>query len=220
VDIGCCTGLNTVLLKKYARQTIGWDMSPQAIELAKRKHPELEVRQVVFPEAIGTGNSGAYSIVTLFDVLEHIKDDRAAIKAVEDLLEPGGAAFITVPAFRWLWTEHDEILHHYRRYTLGSLRDLISENTKLSLVKINYFNFFMFLPIVLIRFAKRIFNIKTGAPDDSTPVPRPLNTLFFMIFGLERYLLRWLRLPFGISILAVVRKQPDESSRSQRAQLI
>ena len=62
----------------------------------------------------------------LLDVLEHIEEDLATLQAVGALLAPGGHAVITVPAYRWMWSAHDEFLHHKRRYTAAELRSKVS----------------------------------------------------------------------------------------------
>ena len=69
---------------------------------------------------------GAIPAAGLFDVLEHIADDRAALATVSRLLPPAGRVYLTVPAYQWLWSSEDEIGGHHRRYTCPGLAHVIT----------------------------------------------------------------------------------------------
>ncbi len=94
-------------------------------------------------------------IVCAFDVLEHLKDDRRALTEWRNALVPGGWLVLPVPAYRWLWSDHDEINGHYRRYRAGVLRQLLS-TTGFVTVRITYFNLLLLPGIALVRWSARV----------------------------------------------------------------
>ena len=202
LDVGCGTGFNMILLENFAEKVSGLDKSEVAIRLAKKLNPKLNLIKGSFPEFV-TGQQ--YDIITLLDVLEHIEDDSTALKRIEELLLPGGIALITVPAFSFLWTNYDRLLHHKRRYTKKMLKKLIVSRTSLLIKKMSYFNTLMFLPILIFRALRKVFNLNKDS-SDLFILPRPLNSLFEKIFSLESFILRWANFPFGVSILLVLRK--------------
>jgi len=104
-----------------------------------------------------------------------------------------------VPAHQWMWSPHDVINHHKRRYSTRSLRKLI-EASPLQLNKIGYFNSFLFPLAVAARSASKL----GGAQDsDMRLPPAPLNKMMEMVFGAERYLVGRVPLPPGLSLFAV-----------------
>lgn len=202
IDIGCGTGLNTSLLKSFSNNVAALESSDVAINFVKKSNPELSIIKGKFPDFY---SNEKYDLITLFDVLEHIKDDSYSLKRIEELLNPGGVALITIPALPLLWTEHDELFGHYRRYKKGELENLITSNTKLSITKISYFNFFLFPPILLIRLIKKIYNFRKGESDFYNS-SKPINYLFSKIFSLEGFFIKYVNLPIGSSIICVLRK--------------
>jgi 2-polyprenyl-3-methyl-5-hydroxy-6-metoxy-1,4-benzoquinol methylase len=141
-----------------------------------------------------------FDLICLFDVLEHIDDDRSALAALASLLKPGGSLLISVPAYQWLWGPHDESLHHKRRYRQGDLVRLCGE-TGLEVVRSTYFNSLL-LPVAM---AARVWDkLRGGKQASGTRLPAtPVNTGLKEVFAFERHLLKRVSLPFGLSILAV-----------------
>lgn len=137
-----------------------------------------------------------YDVVACLDVIEHLDNDVAGVKAVFEGLKSGGHFLMTVPAFQFLWSKHDENHHHKRRYTryeiVSLLRDVGFE-IKFS----SYFNFFLF-PLTV---AGRMLG-QTGAGKPNIL----LNFLFEKIFSFEKYILNFFPLPIGLSIIVVARK--------------
>ncbi len=142
---------------------------------------------------------GAYDLIALLDVLEHIEDDEAALRSIRTLLKPGGRILLTVPANRWMWSAHDTVHHHFRRYNPGSLRAVASA-AGLKLYHLSHFNTLLFPLAAAARLAGKLAGREEA--DDAQP-PAPLNAAFTSIFGLERHLLGRVPLPFGISLFAV-----------------
>jgi len=145
----------------------------------------------------------SFDLVCAFDVIEHIENDMLAVQEMERVCKSNrGYIFITVPAFNSLWSDHDVINHHYRRYTLNNLLLIKSQKSK-TIIK-SYFNFFLFPFIALFRVLGKF---KFGRPKkprsdfDNFQTNKFLDSIFEFIFNFEYYLLPLLRFPFGVSIL-------------------
>lgn len=202
LDIGCGTGGSMLDISRFAKIVEGVEPSTQAIFFAKKNYPGLKIVQAVFPNEIPDDK---YDLITMFDVLEHIKSDENAVNAVSKLLLPGGMAIITVPAFQFLWSQHDEHLHHFRRYTILSMKNLISTNKNISIEYICYYNSLLFLPILLSRLYHKIMKFRSCGDDEKVP-KKFVNKILQSIFSLERFWLPYRSLPFGVSILCIVKK--------------
>jgi SAM-dependent methyltransferase len=139
-----------------------------------------------------------FDLVAALDVLEHVADDRAALTALREKVSPGGMLLLTVPAFMWLWSRHDELSHHCRRYSLPGLSELV-RSTGFEVTHASYFNTLLFAPGV--GHIKLGNLLHSGAIDALRIPPAPVNALLREIFALERFLVPRVSLPFGISIL-------------------
>lgn len=201
LDIGLGTGFNANLFEKEGYAVDGLDPSPEAIQFAKTIAPNISVIQAPFPSP--EIPSDTYDVAALLDVVEHLEDDTAALREVHRLLKKDGIALITVPAFMFLWTKHDERAHHFRRYRKHELLCLIRA-AGLEPEFVSYYNFFLFPAIALVRFVTKALGREEGSDFDKSPAL--LNGLFAFIFGFERLLLRLTPLPFGVSLIAVARK--------------
>lgn len=199
VDIGCGGGGFVETLKRYGF-AIGVDASPEAVDFARRRG--VDVRQGRLPDQVQLADE-SFAVVTMLDVVEHIDDEQATLGTAFRLLHPGGHLMITVPAYDFLWSYHDTINGHKRRYTRNRLRQVLEESG-LMVKKISYFNTILFPPIAAIRLLRRF--VGDGAQADSPLVPRLANRLLTGLFAAERWVLRWGSLPFGVSIVAVARK--------------
>ena len=135
----------------------------------------------------------------MLDVLEHVEDDRAALKAIAARLRPGGSVLLTVPQYPWMWTGHDAASHHFRRYTKSTLRK-VAEEAGLKLDLLQSFNSLLFPLAVVDRLAARLTN-RSGSDDN--PPPPPINTFFTKVFAFERHLIGRVPMPPGLSLIAV-----------------
>jgi 2-polyprenyl-3-methyl-5-hydroxy-6-metoxy-1,4-benzoquinol methylase len=202
LDVGVGTGLNAALFAKAGYSVTGIEPSADAISFAKQKAPSVHIIETTFPSS--DIPSDTYDVVVMLDVLEHLDDDRAGLAEVRRVLKPGGVLLVTVPAFAFLWSGHDELAHHHRRYRRGELvRKFVSAG--LTPTKTSYYNFFLFPAIAVIRLLKSVLRI-TNAESDFGATPRFLNTPLALLFGSERFLLRFVSLPFGVSLVAVAKK--------------
>lgn len=202
LDIGCGTGLNSDLLRNRGGEVIGLEISEDAIRYASRRAPWLKVIKGSFPE---TDLSGKFDLITLFDVLEHIDDDNSALLTVKELLSEKGYAVITVPAFKYLWSSHDELAHHKRRYTSRELRQKIEE-AGFELVKVSYFNFIFSPLIFIVRFFRNFFGLFPSSTDFFLP-PNWLNGILAWVFSTERFWLEFGNFPFGVSIITIIKNK-------------
>jgi SAM-dependent methyltransferase len=202
LEVGSGTGSNLALLSEFGR-VVGLEMSGEAIAFARAQGLEVpgkvELHLGRCPEDLA-GFKQPFDLVCLFDVLEHIEDDRAALAALAKLLRPGGSLVISVPAYQWLWGPHDDSLHHKRRYRQGDLVRLCGE-TGLEVVRSTYFNSLL-LPFAV---AGRVWDkLRGGKQASGTQLPpAPVNAGLKEVFAFERHLLKRMSFPFGLSILAV-----------------
>ena len=150
------------------------------------------------PELNGVAER-SYDLIGAFDVIEHIEEDGAAIAAIAARLRPGGKLVMTVPAHQWMWSAHDVVNHHKRRYSKAGLRMMI-EGSPLRLDKLGYFNSLLF-PAAL---AERLSSKLRGKDSADLKLPiAPLNTALERVFAAERHLVGRLPLPPGLSLFAV-----------------
>ncbi len=150
----------------------------------------------------------AFDCVCAFDVVEHVEDHELAIKELFRVCKPGGKIFITVPAFMSLWSSHDEVNHHYRRYTKQELIDLFSKQGG-TRIRSTYFNFLLFAPIFLVRLIQRLFVKKKQEelkPDNEMFNSGLINRFLGSIFSMERIWLKRNGFPVGVSFMLLWEK--------------
>ncbi|HSR15502.1 MAG TPA: class I SAM-dependent methyltransferase [Gemmatimonadales bacterium] len=199
LDAGCGTGFFLEAARRFFDVT-GLDPSPEAIAACARRglHRTMQGGLEDLP-AIGGGFDGA----ALFDVIEHLDDDVAALQAARGALRPGGRIFVTVPAYSWLWSHHDDIHGHRRRYTRSRLRDLLRE-AGCQQVRTGYFNARMFPVALAVRGWQRLTGL--GRESDLRVPPDLINSLFGRCFAGEASRLGRkgaAGYPFGLSVFAV-----------------
>jgi SAM-dependent methyltransferase len=201
LDVGCGTGgVAACLAKRY--QVFGTDTSPLAVDFC-RKRGLKNIHCGTLDDAPFSENQ--FEAILLLDVIEHIDNDENVLRQVWRLLRPGGFAVITVPAYNWLWSRHDDLNNHKRRYTASTLRAPI-ERAGFRIRKLSYFNCILF-PLALVE--RLVLKALGSSPADGLTIPfGPLNTFFKWLFELERFPLRKMRLPFGLSLI-VVAKRPS-----------
>jgi SAM-dependent methyltransferase len=197
LEIGCGTGHNLEMLQRFGHAD-GIEIDPAARAVASERLGR-PIGDAPLPALAGV-EDGAYDLVAILDVLEHVEEDRAALESIARKLKPGGRILITVPAHPWMWSAHDVVNHHKRRYTRGTLRKVVAD-AGLKLDMMSWFNSLLFPLAAAARIAGRI----SGKEDsDDTLPPAPVNRLFETIFGLERYAVGRVPLPPGVSLVAIV----------------
>lgn len=149
-----------------------------------------------------------YDVIVAADVIEHIEDDSAAVAWIAAHLKPGGIFVSTVPAYQFLFSEHDVALHHFRRYTASNYTALVQPH--LSIERRGYFNSALFPAVAAVRLIGRLKPKRqnTGpARKQSAAVPGPVDALFRGILKAEVDMIRMRTgLPFGLSVYCVARR--------------
>ena len=203
LEIGCGTGHNLPMLSRFGRvEAIEIDADARAI--ASRRLGR-KVGDAPLPALPGVAR-GAYDLVAVLDVVEHIEDDVAALAAMASLLKPGGKILIAVPAHQWMWSAHDVVNHHHRRYSKKTLRAAIAA-AGLKPVRMRWFNSLLFPLAAAARIAGKV----TGREDsDDSPPVGPVNALFERIFRLERHLVGRVPMTPGVSIVTLATPLSDE----------
>jgi len=198
VDIGCGTGTVLSALGDLG-ETVGIEANDTLLAVARASG--LDARKGALPDALPVAPGWA-DVVLLLDVIEHLDDDAAALRGVHRVLARGGVLVVTVPAYPWLWSGHDAVLGHRRRYVARSLRGLL-ESAGYRVERLTYFNTVLFPAIAARRLYKRWRG--DGSHDLTRPGP-VLNGLLDRLFSLERHVVPTLTLPFGTSLFAVARR--------------
>jgi len=163
LEIGCGTGHNLTMLSQFG------SVDALEVDQTARSLAEKRLGKPIFsaplPDLAGVP-VGQYDLVAALDVVEHIEDDRAALQGIARLLKRGGKLLATVPAHQWMWSAHDVVNHHQRRYSKSAFRKLI-EDSPLKLEAIGYFNSLLF-PVAV---AERLMSKARGKEDADLSLP-------------------------------------------------
>ncbi len=201
LNVGCGTGGTIAMLEQFGLVE-NIDVSVEAIKFMKqagyKRITKTDGKKVPFKDS-------TFDIVAAFDVLEHIEDDKAALLEWKRVLKKDGAIVLSVPAYQWLWSEHDVSLHHKRRYTVPRLARLARE-AGLSPKKKSYAIVFSLLLIVGFRFINKLLGRKNDSETSYVDVPSWVNALFIRILFAEALLQTKVRMPVGTSVMGVLRK--------------
>jgi SAM-dependent methyltransferase len=154
----------------------------------------------------------------LFDVLEHLDDDRGMLRFLHEILVPGGALVLTVPAHPFLFDDRDELAHHRRRYRRGELRRKLGE-AGFEIRVLTHFMAALVPPLLLGRvitglLPRSIRRRRERQALEFRVVPG-VNGLLRAVLGLERAFLRVAPLPFGSSLIAIATRPGRLSGRDE-----
>jgi SAM-dependent methyltransferase len=201
LDAGCGSGRNMVELARHGTVT-GVELSETSVCLAR----ERAVGEVIEGSVLDMPFSAdSFDLAASLDVIEHLEDDLGALRELRRTVTPGGSLLVTVPAYPWLWSGHDEINHHFRRYTRRSLKS-VAEQAGWEQVRTTYFNSLLLPAAIILRVLDRLSTKTTESSLDLWVPPAPLNWLLERPLALEASLIaRGGRIPAGLSLLAVFR---------------
>jgi SAM-dependent methyltransferase len=202
LDAGCGSGRNMVDLARHGQVT-GVELSEPSVEIARERNCGEVIAGSVLEMPFA---DGAFDLAVSLDVIEHLEDDVAALRELRRTVAPGGALLVTVPAYQWLWSGHDEINHHHRRYTRGTLESA-AQRAGWHTVRTSHFNSLLLPAAILLRILDRFSTSKTTESSlDLWVPPDPVNWLLERPLVLESALIsRGGRIPAGLSLLAVFR---------------
>lgn len=193
LDVGCGTGANLEMLKKYGASE-GVDVSDDALEFCRKKG--LKVHKGLAEELPFADET--FDLVTALDVVEHLDDDVAGLAEMHRILKKGGKTLIFVPAFMWLWGVQDDISNHRIRYTKKQIVERL-EKAGFTIERATYANWTFFAPILVGRTIMKITGIKPESENNVNV--SALNGIFGKIFSSEKYWLKNFDFPFGVSIV-------------------
>jgi 2-polyprenyl-3-methyl-5-hydroxy-6-metoxy-1,4-benzoquinol methylase len=203
LDVGCGTGAMLPMLREFGLVE-GMELSPLALKYCReRVGDSVVLHEGGLPDGLPRQK---YDVLTAFDVLEHLQDPVTALVAMRGALGSDGTVVCTVPAYEFLWSHHDDLNEHERRYTRPLLRQHL-EKAGFQVLYVSHYNTLLMPPVVAARLLERVRGEsarKTGGAD-LQETPRWANALLHAIFASERWLLPRMRLPFGISIIAVAK---------------
>ncbi len=197
LDVGSGTG---AVPSDFMRH--GWivatDRSVDAMRFARKRGVKAAAVSdaTVLPVA-----PACMDLVLAFDVIEHVDDDRGMLAEIARVLRPGGMVAIHVPAWPSLWSRHDEVLQHKRRYTRRSLRRLI-EASPLSLEYLGWTSATILAPAFAVRGIERLLG-PLSETADIYPAPAPINALLKAVYRAEAAIASTTGLPFGLSLAAL-----------------
>lgn len=208
LNVGIATGASSQMLAKYGQVTsVEYDADCCAFV---REALGLEVVQASVTQLPFSRDH--FDLVCAFDVIEHVEDDAAGVAEMIRTCRPGGTVLVTVPALQVLWSEHDEINQHCRRYSKGELMRLFADPRKGVIEFCSYFNTLLFLPIFSVRMLSKIFSGKRTADKSRSDFSRykagMLSGWLYKVFVAEKLALtRSQALPVGVSLLLKYRKR-------------
>ena len=199
LEVGCGTGHNLPMLGRFGKLE-ACELDDCARALASKRLGR-EIKSARLPD-LSMFERDSYDLVALLDVLEHVPDDVASLKAIFRRLKPGGALVLTVPANPWMWSAHDVAHHHFRRYSKRELARVIGE-AGFEVQLLSFFNTLLFPLVAAARVLGKV--MRKDSADDSLP-SAPVNALLEKVFGLETGMVGRVPMPFGVSLVAVLRR--------------
>jgi SAM-dependent methyltransferase len=202
LDAGCGTGFASRELAA-AGKVISLDASEAALgPHFKGDACIADIRKTPFPD-------GTFDLIVAMDLLEHLEDDRPALEEMYRICKPGGALFVTVPAFQRLFSSHDKALGHYRRYSAADLRRSVGA-CGFEIRRLSYIVTAVFPIAAVYRAVRRKRASEDCSATDLFPVPEPFNAFLSLLILLESWLVWHIRLPFGLTVLVFAAKPRSE----------
>ena len=204
LDIGCASGVFLSELQERGYKNLyALDYSAEAIEgVKKRGIPNAYVMDGHYPDF----EEGKFDLIVSSDSLEHLEHDEVALKNWYKILKKGGLGFVLVPAFNFLWTHHDDINYHFRRYTTADLKEK-TKKVGFNGLYWGYNYVLLFLPTALVRLVmKQTQKNKEAKEGQILQMPGWINKLLTALQNAENFFTKYIKFPFGVSAFVVVKK--------------
>lgn len=163
------------------------------------------------PEELGFA-SNSFAAAVSGDILQTVTDDLAMLRELKRVLKDGGTLCLTVPAYATLWGEQDEVRGHRRRYTASELRRKLN-NSGFEVERVSYLVASGFLPAFAERIGKNIFSKSIHRYRQSARQSASLNAAMVLLLDCERFLTRFINLPFGTRVVCWARKPAAVTER-------
>jgi len=205
LDIGCSSGIFLKDLEQLGFSTAnlyGVDISEKAIANCKANG----IPNAFVMDAQHVTLTESFDIIIASDCLEHLENDQQAIQNWKSLLKAGGKMYVFVPAFMSLWSYHDEVNMHHRRYTNAELQSKL-EAEDLQILKSSYWNFFLFVPVYVFRKLSAVFQKNKKGESDISIGNRLVNKMLLLLIVFENKLLKVFNFPFGVSTFCIVQRK-------------
>jgi len=208
LEIGAGVGQNVEVLRRYGTVDV-LEIDPLGLQALR----EVAGINRIYDQPIPTELDGSYDVIIAFDVLEHLPDDRVATKWVAEHLTPGGHFIATVPAYQWMFSDHDVALKHFRRYTRRRL--VAALPPELPAQQAGYFVCLLFPVAAAMRLAGKLVRLGRRAKaaegeavrKQSSAVPAVVDRLFLLeLSGEVKAIGAGRAWPFGLSVFCVARK--------------
>ncbi|MGV3624635.1 MAG: class I SAM-dependent methyltransferase [Archangium sp.] len=203
LDVGCGSGGMFPLLSEFG-DVSGAEYSPDMRARAQAKFPGKRIEPCELPNVIP---EGSFDLVTAFDVIEHVDDAIGSLRTMKERLPFDGQLVVTVPAFQFLWSHHDEVNFHKRRYGRMQLVSHLS-SAGLKVTFASYFNTLLFPAVAAARVLEKLLpsRFKPKGEADLDEVKAPVNAVLTQLFGSESLAVGRASLPIGVSLIAVAQR--------------
>ena len=195
LDFGAGSGVNLDMLRKHGLVDIH-EQNKYARTAIKKK--QIEIKNLYSTLKI---KKNFYDLILMADVIEHVKEPKKLLANLKKCLRKDGRILITVPAYQFLFSKKDYVLNHYRRYDKKLLR---GELKGFKIEIISYFNTFLCVPIIMMTLLNKFLKRDYIKKAETTP-NLIINKLLYIIFVTEKYFIKYLNLPFGISIYVLAK---------------
>jgi len=207
LEVGCGNGSVLAFLKKNGIKIEGGDIFMEGLTFCRHRVNSVPLYQL---DVLSLPFHNEFDVVGLFDVLEHIDNDKEALLEIRQALKRNGILLMTVPAYQFLWSYFDECSNHQRRYMRGELIAKL-EQAGFTVKKASYYMFFLFPLLAAIRLIGNArqhgYNSQVkGRMSLETKTIPVVNEVFLGLLRLERFLLRYFNLPFGGSLVVLAER--------------
>jgi SAM-dependent methyltransferase len=199
LDFGAGFGACHEMLAQYCGEVDAFEMDSEALAGCRARGYAVATAQ--WEEL-----RGPYALVGAFDVIEHLENDVAWLKKIHARMQEGGTIALSVPAFMFLWSEHDVLHQHYRRYTKKTITKAL-QDAGFEVIRTSYWNFLLFPVALLMRLIGK-------AGGESLSPSKPVNAALDGILTLEATLIPTWSLPWGTSVAVIARKVTPDTPRN------